>query len=112
MLEILILSGLIFGLSREIEEIEVRAYSTALVVATVFCGLSFLFNFFLLGAVPNARRLPWLVLALGLFTAVVNAALVWLTARLVRGFTIHKVLYYFVLGVAISVTNIVVGLIL
>jgi putative membrane protein len=79
----------------------------ALLVATLLLGLLNAFLRPLLWVVS----LPLLVLTLGLFTLVINAGLLYLVGRLVKGFHVDSFRAAFWGGLVISVVSIVLNLI-
>lgn len=75
-LAILIVAALVPGFS-------VNGFTTALIVALVLGVLNALVKPIIL-----IFTLPINILTLGLFTFIINAALIWLVAQIVKGFTL------------------------
>ena len=80
----LLLGLVIFALAEMMPGINVRNYGTALLVALVY-GLS---------NVPAGHALqllavPLMILSLGLFTFIINTALLWATDQLIEDFNIE-----------------------
>ena len=82
-IELLILSVSVFVVTHILPSIRVKNFATAIVVALVYGILKTVFTkiFILL-------TLPLFVLTLGLFYFVINAFLLWITAKIIKGFEV------------------------
>lgn len=97
-LNIVLLSGVIFAIARMLPGIRIKNYTTALIVAVVYSILNFLF-FWVLAIIS----LPVMVLTLGLFTFVINAGLLWVTDKIIEDFEIKDTLTLFIAAFLITV---------
>ncbi|HSR67547.1 MAG TPA: phage holin family protein [Acidobacteriota bacterium] len=73
----------VFLVAQLLPGIKVRNFPTALLVALVFGILNALLKKLLI-----FLTLPFVVLTLGLFIVVINAFLLWITSRLIKGFEV------------------------
>ncbi|HMR55362.1 MAG TPA: phage holin family protein [Candidatus Doudnabacteria bacterium] len=85
-----------------IPRVEVDSFVTALIVAVVIGALNMLVRPILL-----LLTFPITIVTLGLFTLVINAALVWLTQMVVPGFTVGNFGWAILFAVVLSVINLV-----
>lgn len=101
----LLLAAAFLGLSKVLPGFRVRSFATALIVAAVYSLLHlFLFKILLILAfIP-------VLLTLGLFIFVINAAILWLTDKLVEGFEIDGILTTLLAAVILTIANAVIRL--
>ncbi len=81
---VLLLAVAIFLVAQILPGIQVRSFSTALVVAIVYSLIHFLLFWIL-----SLLALPFIILTFGLFVFVINAFLLWLTSQLVSDFKVR-----------------------
>jgi len=82
-INIFLLSIVVFVVAQLLPKIYLKSYGTAVVVALVYSLLSFLF-----GWLFTLLALPFIILTLGLFKFVINAFLLWLTDQFIGDFRI------------------------
>lgn len=82
-LRVAVMSGIIFLIAQYMPGIRLKNYQTALVVAIVYSIINFL-----LVKVLVFLSLPAIILTFGLFIFIINAALLWLTDKLIDDFHI------------------------
>ena len=99
----LIISLVILGVASITPSIKVASFSAALVAALVL-GLVNL----VIRPVVLFFTLPINILTLGLFTFVINASMILLTAHLVSGFEIKNFWWALILSLFISIVNSVI----
>ncbi|MBX4198956.1 phage holin family protein [Candidatus Parcubacteria bacterium] len=75
-------------------------WQTYLILAIVLAAINFFIKPVLL-----LLTLPLSILTLGLFTVVLNAALVFLATKIVPGFTVDSFLYAVYFGVVLAIVN-------
>ena len=80
----------------------VDSFVTALILAVVLGALNLLIKPILI-----LLTLPVTILTLGLFTLVINAALVWIAKFIVTGFTVDNFGWAIVFAVVLSIINMV-----
>ena len=91
----------LFVISRLNIGIEIEDFSSALIAAIVIGVINAV-----LGPLAQLLALPVTILTLGLFAFVINAALFWLAAQLVGGFTLRNGFISALIGsVLVSVLN-------
>ena len=100
MVNFLVLSLAVFISARLLDGVEIRSYWTALGVAL---GLS-LVNV-LLKPILVVLSIPFIVLTLGLFMLVINAALIMLIDKLVDGLRIRSFIWAAIFSLLISLIN-------
>jgi putative membrane protein len=100
----LIISLVILGVASITPSIKVASFSAALVAALVL-GLVNL----VIRPVVLFFTLPINILTLGLFTFVINASMILLTAHLVSGFEIKNFWWALILSLFISIVNSVIS---
>lgn len=100
MVKFLVLSVAVFISARLLDGVEIRSYWTSLGVAI---GLS-LVNI-LLKPILVILSMPFIVLSLGLFMLVINAALIILIDKLVDGLRIHSFTWAVIFSLLISLIN-------
>lgn len=100
MVNFLVLSLAVFISARLLDGVEIRSYWTALGVAF---GLS-LVNV-LLKPILVVLSIPFIVLTLGLFMLVINAALIMLIDKLVDGLRIRNFTWAAIFSLLISLIN-------
>tara|TARA_B100001248_G_scaffold164228_1_gene124141 strand:+ start:164 stop:487 length:324 start_codon:yes stop_codon:yes gene_type:complete len=100
MVKFLVLSVAVFISARLLDGVEIRSYWTSLGVAI---GLS-LVNI-LLKPILVVLSMPFIVLSLGLFMLVINAALIMLIDKLVDGLRIHSFTWAVIFSLLISLIN-------
>jgi len=82
---LLLLSIAIFAVSRFSPGIRCKNYGTAIAVAVVYSIINFIFGWLLV-----LLTLPVIILTLGLFMFVINAALLYVTDKLIKDFQIKS----------------------
>ena len=82
-LNILLLSVVIFFVAQLLPKIRIKSFGTAVVVAVVYSLINFLFGWLL-----TLLALPFMILTLGLFKFVINAVMLWITDQLIEDFEI------------------------
>lgn len=85
-----------------IPQVEVASFVTALVLAVVLGALNLL-----LRPILVFLTLPINVVTLGLFTLIINAALVWVAQMIVPGFSVANFGWAIVFALALSIVNLV-----
>ncbi|MBI4837147.1 MAG: phage holin family protein [Candidatus Portnoybacteria bacterium] len=95
-----IISLVIFGLSSITPGIKVASFSAALVAALVLGLINLIIRPIIL-----FFTLPINILTLGLFTFIINASLILLTAHLVSGFEVKNFWWALFLSLVISIVN-------
>ncbi len=85
-----------------IPNVEVDTFVTALILAVVLGALNMLVKPILL-----LLTFPITIITLGLFTIVINAALVWLAQLVVPGFTIQNFGWAILFALVLSIINLV-----
>ena len=95
-----IISLVILGLSSITPGIKVASFSAALVAALVLGLINLIIR-----PVILFFTLPINILTLGLFTFVINASLILLTASLVSGFEVKNFWWALILSLVISIVN-------
>ena len=101
----ILLNGLVvFVIAELLDGVHVANYVTA-VVAAVILGL---LNFFI-RPLLKILALPITLLTLGLFSLVINGAVVLLADRLVDGFEVNGLVWAVIFAVALSVVNFFLG---
>ena len=102
LMNLLAFSLSVFIVAELLPSVRVRSFVTALGVAMVYGVLKF-FLYWLLVLVS----LPFIVITLGLFLIVINAFLLWLTDKLIRGFEIKGLFNTLIASVLITILDIV-----
>ena len=100
MLEFLVLSVAVFVSAKLLDGVEIRSFTTALGVAL---GLS-LVNIFI-KPILLILSLPVIILSLGLFIFIINAALILLIDKFVDGLRIRSFSWALIFSVLISVLS-------
>lgn len=97
--------AVLLGLSKVLPGFRITRFGTALIVAAVYSLLHLvLFKILLILAfIP-------VLLTLGLFIFVINAAILWLTDKLIEGFEIDGILITLLAAVILTIANGVVRL--
>ena len=85
-IDVLVTSGLLYGLALALPGVKLKSFGTALTVALVY-GL---LNYFLFWLIALVAFIPML-LSLGLLGLVINAFLLWLTDKLIDDFEIDSI---------------------
>ncbi len=96
----LIISLVILGLSSLTPGIKVASFSAALIAALVLGLINLIIR-----PVILFFTLPINILTLGLFTFIINASLILLTAHLVSGFEVKNFWWALLLSLVISAVN-------
>jgi putative membrane protein len=108
MLRILIgwvLSALVFlGLSKLLPGFYIRSFGMALVVSAVY-GVLHIILHFILFRVLWILTIPFVILTLGLVYFVVNAAILWLTDKLVEDFHISSTAVLLLAAILLTIAN-------
>jgi putative membrane protein len=100
MLEFLVLSVAVFVSAKLLDGVEIRSFTTALGVAL---GIS-LVNIFI-KPILLILSLPVIILSLGLFIFIINAALIILIDKFVEGLRIRSFSWALIFSVLISVLS-------
>jgi len=100
MLEFLVLSVAVFVSAKLLDGVEIRSFTTALGVAL---GIS-LVNLFI-KPILLILSLPVIILSLGLFIFIINAALILLIDKFVDGLRIRSFTWALIFSVLISVLS-------
>ncbi|MFM1912450.1 MAG: hypothetical protein RIR51_288 [Bacteroidota bacterium] len=95
-----IIAGLISIIPNYLKGIQVDGYTTAFIVALVFGFLNAVIK-----PIIKIISLPITILTLGLFSLVINVAIVYFTSGLIDGFTISGFITPLLFSFAISITN-------
>lgn len=82
-INILLLSIVVFVVAQILPGIRIKSFGTAIVVSIVYSLLSFFFGWLLI-----LLALPFIILTFGLFKFVINAILLWLTDQFIENFEI------------------------
>lgn len=82
-LRLILTAAALFGITYLVPGITVDNYTTALIAAVIFGLVNVLIKPILL-----VITIPVNIITLGLFTLVINAGMFWLTAYLVKGFSV------------------------
>lgn len=82
---LLLLSIAVFAVSRFLPGIRYKNYGTAIAVAVVYSIINFIFGWLLV-----LLTLPAIILTLGLFMFVVNAALLYVTDKMIEDYEIQS----------------------
>ncbi|MCB0284017.1 MAG: phage holin family protein [Calditrichaeota bacterium] len=82
---ILLLSVVIFAVSKILPQIHIKSFGTAIIVAIVYSIINFLIGWLLM-----LISLPAIFVTFGLFTFVVNAFLLWITDKIIDDFKIDN----------------------
>ena len=103
-----VLSGATFlGLSKILPGFRVGSFTTALVVAAVYSGLHLVVYVILFKILWVLTIIP-VVLTFGLVYFVINAALLWLTDKLIDDFEIDGLVTGLVAAVILTIANSVI----
>ena len=106
-IDVLVTSGLLYGLALALPGVKLKSFGTALTVALVY-GL---LNYFLFWLIALVAFIPML-LSLGLFGLVINAFLLWLTDKLIDDFEIDSIGKTLLMALLLTVGKIVLRVIL
>ncbi len=107
LLNVLILSVIIYLIDLFLPAVHVKNFSTAIIVAIVYS----LLNFFL-GWLFLFLSFPLVFLTLGLFRFVINAFFLWITDKIVEGFKIKNFGWTLITALLISLGSTLVHAIL
>ncbi len=102
-LNMLILSVVIFLVAEFLPGIRVKNFGTAVIVAIVYSVINFFTGWLLV-----LLTLPFIVLTFGLFKLLINAFMLWLTDKMMDDFEIKDFLTTFVAAALITLTDSVV----
>ena len=97
---ILLLSVVVFAVSKMLPKIHIKSFGTAVIVAIVYSIINFLLGWLLV-----ILSLPAIIVTFGLFTFVVNAFLLWITDKLINDFEIEDFLTTIIAAFLITVFN-------
>ena len=106
-IDVLVTSGLLYGLALALPGVKLKSFGTALTVALVY-GL---LNYFLFWLIALVAFIPML-LSLGLFGLVINAFLLWLTDKLIDDFEIDSIGKTLLMALLLTMGKIVLRVIL
>jgi putative membrane protein len=106
-LRLLLTAIVIFVAAKFVPGVQVTDYQTALIAAVVLA----LLNTFV-KPILKILTFPITVLTLGLFLLVINALMVFATARLVDGFSIDSLFMGFVFSLVISISSFILSKVL
>ncbi len=102
-LNMLILSVVVFLVAEFLPGIRVKNFGTAVIVAIVYSVINFFTGWLLV-----LLTLPFIVLTFGLFKLVINAFMLWLTDKMMEDFEIKDFLTTFVAAALITLVDSVV----
>lgn len=105
-IEVVVMSGLLWVLASVLPGVRMKTFGTALVVALVY-GL---LNYFLFWLIALLAFIPML-LSFGLFGLVINAFLLWLTDRLIDDFEIPSVGMTFLMALLLTAGKVLLGVV-
>lgn len=83
---IILLSVVVFAVSKMLPNIKIKSFGTAVLVAVVYSIINFLIGWLL-----TLLSLPFIFITLGLFVFVINAFLLWLTDKVIDDFEIKDI---------------------
>jgi putative membrane protein len=107
----LLLAASFFGLSKVLPGFRIRSFGIALVVSAVYSLLHIVLHFILFN-VLWILTIPFVILTLGLIFFVVNAAILWLTDKLVEDFEIDRTATLLIAAVLLTIANGIIRFIL
>ena len=99
-LHFLLLGMMIFLLAELLPGLQVKSYSTALIVAVVYGLINVT-----LGTVLMIISFPFMILTIGLFKLIINTFLLWITGQLIDDFEIEDIGTTFVAAVLITIAD-------
>jgi putative membrane protein len=97
---ILLMSVVVFVVASFMPTIKIKNFGTALLVAVVYSLINFFVGWLLL-----FLAIPFIFITFGLFIFVVNAALLWMTDKLIEDFEIEGLCSTLIAAVLISIFN-------
>ena len=99
---LIILSICIFTMAQKMPGFRIKTPQTAVVVAVTYSLINFFFSWIL-----AFLALPFIVLTMGLFYFVINAALLWVTDMILEDFKIDGIKTTFIAAAIITVVGVV-----
>lgn len=100
-IRILLTAGALFTGAWLLKGVTFRDFGQAILGAVVLAVLNAT-----LGRILDFLSIPFTIITLGLFSLVVDAVILWLTSRLLKGFEISSAWYAFLLAVLMAVFNV------
>jgi len=100
-IRIIITAGALFTGAWLLKGVTFRDFGQAILGAVVLAVLNAT-----LGRVLDFLSIPFTVITLGLFSLVVDAVILWLTSRILKGFEISSAWYAFLLAVLMAIFNV------
>lgn len=97
---IIILSAVVFLVANFLPGIRIKNFVTAIIVAIVYSIINFLAGWLFV-----ALALPFIIITFGLFKFVINAFLLWLTDKMIDDFEIKGVLTTFIAAFLITIMD-------
>ncbi len=99
--DILLLSVVVFVVARFMPGIRLKNFATAILVGVVYSVINFL-----LYKILTFLAFPFIFITFGLFIFIINAALLWLTDKLIEDFEIQGIGTTVIAAVLITLGNI------
>ena len=99
-LNLLILSAAVFLVANFLPGIRIKNFTTAVIVAIVYSLINFLFGWVLV-----LLSLPFIIITFGLFKLVINAALLWITDKMIQDFEIKDFFTTFMAALCITLVD-------
>lgn len=103
----LLLGVAFLGVSRVLPGFRIASFGTALVVAVIYSLLHMVLHFILF-QILWILTIPFVILTLGLIYFAVNAAILWLTDKLVGDFHITNLATLVIAAVLLTVVNAII----
>jgi len=100
-IRIIITAGALFTGAWLLKGVTFRDFGQAILGAVVLAVLNAT-----LGRILDFLSIPFTILTLGLFSLVVDAVILWLTSRILKGFEISSAWYAFLLAVLMAIFNV------
>jgi len=100
-IRILITAGALFTGAWLLKGVTFRDFGQAILGAVVLAVLNAT-----LGRILDFLSIPFTVITLGLFSLVVDAVILWITSRILKGFEISSAWYAFLLAVLMAIFNV------
>ena len=97
-INVLVMSGLLYGLALALPGVRVKSFGTAVVVSLVYGFL----NYFLFWLLASIAFIPML-LTFGLFGLLINAFILWIADKLIDDFDISSVSMTILMAVLLTV---------
>ncbi len=105
-LNILLLSGVIFAIDRLMPGIYLKNFLTAIIVAVVYSIINII-----IGKILVILAFPFMIITLGLFKFLINALMLWMTDKLIDDFKIDSIKTTLIASFFITISDSVLRLI-